>query len=214
MKIIYCYDALCGWCYGFSPVMHAFYQKYQEQFSFEVVSGGMITGERIGPIGEVAAYISEAYKVVEATTGVTFGDAFLQGTLRQGTTVFTSIPPAIALSIVKKHHPEQAIPFANALKKAIYYDGIPPSSLEAYAPLAERFNMDGPNFVEKLKQPEYQALAAADFKRARDLRVDGFPCVLVQLDEHYHPLTRGYCSLENLEDKLHSLTKALTSQKY
>ena len=76
-KLIYVYDALCGWCFGFSPVMSTFAKKYQSEIEVQVVSGGMIRGDRIGPIGEVAPYIKEAYKTVEDSTGITFGKAFL-----------------------------------------------------------------------------------------------------------------------------------------
>ncbi len=51
VKLIYVYDALCGWCYGFSPVMMQLHSKYKDSIDFQVVSGGMITGNRIGPIG-------------------------------------------------------------------------------------------------------------------------------------------------------------------
>jgi putative protein-disulfide isomerase len=60
MKMLYFYDALCGWCYGFSPVMQKTAEVYQDQFEFQVVSGGMISGSRIGPIGTVAPYIKTA----------------------------------------------------------------------------------------------------------------------------------------------------------
>ena len=84
MKIIYVYDALCGWCYGFSPVMEQFYRKQHDAVDFEVISGGMITGSRMGPIGEVAPYIRWAYKEVEEKTRVTFGEAFLKQVLEDG----------------------------------------------------------------------------------------------------------------------------------
>jgi hypothetical protein len=69
-KIIYIYDALCGWCYGFSPVMQQLQEKYAGKLEFEVLSGGMIMGLRAGPIGEVAAYIEKAYPDVESETCV------------------------------------------------------------------------------------------------------------------------------------------------
>ncbi len=56
-KLIYVYDALCGWCYGFSPVISKIHKEYKDSLEFEVISGGMILGDRIGPIGEVASYI-------------------------------------------------------------------------------------------------------------------------------------------------------------
>jgi putative protein-disulfide isomerase len=71
-KIIYCYDAYCGWCYGFSPVIKELWLKYREQFDFETISGGMIPVEATKHIGTIASYIQGAYQTVEQTTGVTF----------------------------------------------------------------------------------------------------------------------------------------------
>jgi len=119
MKVIYVYDALCGWCYGFSPVISKLHERHQEELEFEVLSGGMVTGERIGPIGEVAGYISQAYKDVERAAGVTFGEGFLKGILAEGSAIFTSIPPAVALTVFKQHQPKKAVPFAARLQKAI-----------------------------------------------------------------------------------------------
>jgi putative protein-disulfide isomerase len=137
MKLIYIYDALCGWCYGFAPAMRDFYQNHKDDFeSIQVVSGGMITGERIGAIGEVAPYIKTAFKDVEKRTGVKFGQTFLTDILEEGSTIFTSIPPAITLSVFKKetqNNPELAgeknekiLHYAQDLQSLIYFDGIVP----------------------------------------------------------------------------------------
>ena len=99
IKLIYVYDALCGWCYGFSSVINQFAEKYENDLIFEVISGGMVTGGRIGPIGEVVGYISWAYKDVENATGIKFGNNFLNKTLKDGKAIFTSIPPAITSKI-------------------------------------------------------------------------------------------------------------------
>ena len=72
-RIIYVYDALCGWCYGFSPVMRRLHDTYADAFDFEVLSGGMMTGTRVRPVAESMSYIQQAYKVVEEHTGVRFG---------------------------------------------------------------------------------------------------------------------------------------------
>lgn len=40
--LVYCYDAYCGWCYGFSRVIKKIYEEYKDQLDFEVLSGGMI----------------------------------------------------------------------------------------------------------------------------------------------------------------------------
>ena len=63
--IIYCYDAYCGWCYGFSPVIRRLSHEYAHQLNFEVLSGGMILHEKPLAISVTARYIQNAYKKVE-----------------------------------------------------------------------------------------------------------------------------------------------------
>jgi putative protein-disulfide isomerase len=71
--IYYCYDAYCGWCYGFSEVMKKIEATFNDRFEFEVLSGGMIPAENPSPIKATASYISKEYKNVEAISGIQFG---------------------------------------------------------------------------------------------------------------------------------------------
>ena len=62
-KILYFYDALCGWCFGFSTVIERLKSEFGHEFDFEIVSGGLSLGKKSGPIGEVSPYIKGgAYK--------------------------------------------------------------------------------------------------------------------------------------------------------
>jgi len=207
MKIIYVYDALCGWCYGFSPVINQFHEKYKESLSFEVISGGMITSSRIGPIGEVASYISWAYKDVEKATSVKFGTEFLNKTLKDGDAIFTSIPPAIALSVFKDLDPNNSIRFASELQKAIYYDGIEPEDLTAYGKIATKFGLDADSFVLKMKEPLYKKLAEEDFKKSADLKVTGFPSIFIEMNGTYYKIGSGYMPFSDLESNFNQVKK-------
>ena len=199
MKIIYVYDALCGWCYGFTPVMSQFENKYKDTLEFEVISGGMITGDRIGAIGDVASYISWAYKDVENATGVKFGRVFLDQTLKKGTPIFTSIPPAIALSVFKSKNSNNNLKFASALQKAIYYDGIEPENISEYATIAEKFGLDKSQFLADMRNEKFLLAAQNDFKKTKELNVTGFPNIFVMYQNKYYQIASGYVSFETLE---------------
>ncbi len=209
MKLIYVYDALCGWCFGFSPVIEKFVAAYKNEFEVEVISGGMITGERIGPIGEVAGYISWAYKNVEDATGVKFGTDFLDKTLKTGTAIFTSIPASIALSIVKSKIPELSLEFSSALQKAIYFDGIEPINNEEYAKIAEKFGLNQAEFLLNMNDNQYQILAEIDFKNSQELQVSGFPTVFLDFENQYYKIAAGFTSFENLENNYLNLKNKL-----
>ena len=67
--LIYCYDAYCGWCYGFSEVMKKINSTYKNKLEIEVLSGGMVLPETPVHISATAGYIKGAYKNVEELTG-------------------------------------------------------------------------------------------------------------------------------------------------
>lgn len=206
-KLLYIYDALCGWCYGFSPTMQAFVDQHEKELEVEVISGGMIIGDRIGPIGEVASYISWAYKEVERATGVEFGKGFLEGTMKEGTAIFTSLPPAIAMSIFKEEKPDKQLAFAARLQKAIYYDGITPRDLETYGDLAAEFGLSNTDFSEKMTKQIYMEKAFEGFDWTKKMGITGFPTLLLQAKEEWHLLGKGAMSLDALEKHYQTIIK-------
>ncbi|MBE0663504.1 MAG: DsbA family protein [Bacteroidales bacterium] len=208
-KIIYVYDALCGWCYGFSPVIDQLYDNFGNQLEFEVVSGGMVTGERIGPVSDMADYISKAYIDVENASGVKFGKVFIDTTLYRDDVVFSSVEPAIALSVFKTLQPQNAVKFASAIQKAIYFHGAEPALLATYADLAMDFGINRGEFLEKMSDPKSIALAEADFQRSRTLGVNGFPTTFYEdSNGNLVQLSRGFTSYEKISARLKPLLEA------
>jgi putative protein-disulfide isomerase len=60
--VVYCYDAYCGWCFGFSKVITRIYEEYKEVFEFEVLSGGMIPLESAHHIGKISGSLKDPIK--------------------------------------------------------------------------------------------------------------------------------------------------------
>ena len=197
--VYYLYDALCGWCYGFSPVMRQFFEQHKTEADFRVVSGGMITAERIGPIFESAPYIRTAYKDVEQATGVQFGEPFLKGILAEGTTVMTSVPAATAMAVFQEKFPEKAVPFSADLLRMVYRDGEAPEHMSGYVERAAEYGFPRDEFRYKLNSKEYHDRAFADFDLAGQFGVSGFPSLIVHAGTEYFLLSRGYTSFSTLE---------------
>lgn len=197
--IIYIYDALCGWCYGFSPVMQRIYDQYKDKVNFTVLSGGMVMGERVGLIGEVAGYIKDAYKTVEDHTGVKFGEDFLINILDKGEAIFNSYPPSVALTVFKNYQPDNAVAFAGTLQKAIYHDGIEPEDLQAYGKYAAHFGIDADEFVENMQQEDFKNATFAEFKQVAEWGIQGFPSVIMATPENLYLIAKGYLPFERLD---------------
>lgn len=203
IKITYYYDALCGWCYGFSPVFNQIYTEYQSEIAFDVVSGGLFLGNRVGPINEVAPYIKAgAYKTVETTTGVKFGKDFIKKGLEQGKMTLNSLYPAIALCIVKTDYPKHTVAFAGLLHQAFYINGMDPEKMDGYASYAASLGIETAEFNEKMKDPVYEQKALVEFTLAGQQGLGGYPALVLEVDGRKEVLSSGYVSYEVLKGKV------------
>lgn len=199
MEIIYLFDPLCGWCYGFGHHLAAFEEKHKEQLSFEVISGGMVTGSRVGPLAQMASYIKDSTPRLEALTGVKFGEGFLADLHGAGTTILDSTPPSKAFVILKEHQPEQQVRIAHALQEVFYKDGLDFNDVDSYSGICAKFGLDFTDFKEKFKSLEYQLAVKEAFENAAQYGVSGYPTVILRKGEQYFLMAHGFNSTEQLE---------------
>lgn len=212
LGLIYCYDAYCGWCYGFSEVMKKIHSEYKNTLEFEVLSGGMILPEEPVSIAASAKYIEGAYKRVEEITGAKFGEDYLWHIKHpdQSDWFPNSEKPAIALCIFKEYFPEQQVSFASDLQYALHFEGRDLTDDNAYYLLLEKYNIDPEDFFEKLHDEKYKEQAQYEFALCRQLKVSGFPAVFIQTsDTKFYQLAQGYTSFEKVTERIQNVLKEI-----
>ncbi len=203
VKLIYYYDALCGWCYGFSPVMSQIEKTYGDQVDIEVISGGLFIGNRAGRVNDVAPHIKQgAYKSVESRTGVKFGDVFLKDVFGEGNMILNSLPATIALCIVKEEQPKDAVKFAGMLLAAVYSDGLNPIDLDGLADYAAKLGFDKASFKHKLSDEKYLKVVEQEHQLFRSSPHSGMPAVVIEKDGQQYPLAKGFTTFEQLKSRL------------
>lgn len=208
--LIYCYDAYCGWCYGFSEVIKKIFSTYKGRLDFEVLSGGMILPEEPVAIGVTAKYIEGAYPRVEEITGAKFGEDYLWHIKHPDASDWfpNSEKPAIALCVFKDYYPEQQVSFAADLQYALHFEGRDLTDDEAYRLLLDKYNIDAEEFYEKLSDEEYNERAYYEFALCKQLKVTGFPAVFIQLsDTKFYMVAQGYTDYETLQERIENVLK-------
>jgi putative protein-disulfide isomerase len=211
--IYYCYDAYCGWCYGFSPVITRLAEEYKDRLVFDVLSGGMIFPETPQHFGPIAKYIQTAYKRVEELTGRGFGEDLLWHVFNPDKTDWYphSEMPAIALSIFKEYQPDKAVQIASDLQYALNYEGRDLTDKEAYRHLLSKYNIPEEDFYTKLKSEEYKEKAYYEFALVKQLQVTGFPAVLLQVsDAKFYQLAQGYADYDTLKVRFEKVLEEVT----
>lgn len=203
--LYYCYDAYCGWCYGFSNVITRINREYQDRLQFEVLSGGMILSDPPQPISLVAELIQKGYKQVEQLTGIEFGSDFLWHVFNPDKSdwFLSSEKPAIALAILREINPERQIEFAADLQYALNFEGRDLCDDEAYRHLLVKYDMNPEDFYLKLHSDHYKEKAHYDFALCKQLQVTGFPTVFIQTqDNKFYLVGRGYTDYETLKARI------------
>ncbi len=206
--LFYCYDAYCGWCYGFSNVIQQIAEDFKDKMQFDVLSGGMILPEKPVHMGVTANYIEKAYHNVEDITGVKFGEDYLWHINHPDLSDWfpNSEKPAIAMSIFKEFYPDRQVEFAADLQYALHFEGRDLTDDAAYTHLLEKYSIQPETFYEKLKSEEYKELAHYEFQLCKQLQVTSFPTVLVQTTESkFYLVARGYTDLKSMTERLNNL---------
>ena len=214
--IYYCYDAYCGWCYGFSPVIKKIYDEYKDRLSFEVLSGGMIPADDPKSIAATAGYINSAYKRVEELTGIKFGEDYLWHIRHPGQSDWFphSEKAAIALCVFKELYPDQQVLFVADMQYSLHYEGRDLTDDEAYQHLLEKYGINPEEFYKKLHSTVYKEEAYYEFALCRQLQVTAFPAVLLQAgDTKFYLVTRGYTSYENVKARIENIMKEISTSE-
>ena len=203
VKIYYVMDPLCGWCYGFSEVSGKLDSALGVQnIHMNSITGGMITGKRIGPIAPMVDFFKKSYPTLEQKTGVKFGKGFINGTLNKPETIYNSIPPSIAIAIVGTEKPIQKLRFIRAIQKAIYFDGIAPTDTVALSRISADFGFDQKEFYTKMKDKRYLEIAQKDFRIAKEMGVKGFPTIVGEKNGEFDLINVGYSNFEKVHQKI------------
>ena len=206
MQLVYVFDAYCGWSHGFSPTIQEIARRHPD-LPLEVVSGGLFTGARRVPIREFG-YVQGANAKIGELTGAEFGAGY-QRLIADGSFVMDSQAAARGLAALRSVAPDRALELAVALQRAFYVDGHSLSAPGTYARVAEAAGLDADSVVSALPSPTTEAEAEANFRRAAELGVDGFPTVLAVNGERLTVLARGQAIADEVDQHLTILRASL-----
>jgi putative protein-disulfide isomerase len=199
VQVLYIYDPLCGWCFGFSSVIKKLSEAYAADLDFDIISGGMMVDEREGLLdSQMGAYILDTIPRLEEYTGVTFGEAYKQQ-VASGTLYQSSVKPSVALSVFKTYYPAKGISFASSLQHALFVEGKSLEANDTYIELLHLYDIKDDTFLVKLNSEEYRYAAYQEFNFAKELGVTGFPAVIAIHKDKYYSVSRGYQSYNNLK---------------
>ncbi len=195
VEFVYVGDVMCSWCWGFAPVLDRLRKRFG--IPIRVVNGGLRPGPHAQLLDpEMASYLTGAWSKVEEATGQPFDPTWLAKRLEGPPWKFDSELPAIAVTVMRRHSPEDALNFFCDLQHAFYARGADLTEPAAYRPLLARYPVDADRLHSELLTPEAQRAAWEDFQEARTMGVFGFPSLFIRQNGQLAAVARGYQPFE------------------
>jgi putative protein-disulfide isomerase len=172
----YIFDPLCGWCYGAAPLIEA--ARKVNGLDIALHAGGLMTGSDRQPVTEgLRRYVMEHDQRIAALTGQPFGDAYLNGLLRDTGAVFDSEPPIGAI-LAADLLGGRGLDMLERIQKAHYVEGRRVADRGVLVGLAADIGLPEATFkpmLEKVAGPTVAKHIAASRDLLRRIGGQGFP---------------------------------------
>ena len=204
--LIYAYDPLCGWCFGFHPVMEKLADRFKDQISIRVIPGGLAIDENAQTIREGYGYIRGALKQVEDTTGVQFGENF-KLLAEEGSYLYNSEPSCIAQTVINNQYPESALEFAGAMQNALFVDGKTLNDPATFEELQKQMKLNTKPFIKEFEDEATRRQTREQFEWCKTVGAGAFPTLLLEIGNDTGLMSRGYRPFDTLESHLHHLIR-------
>jgi putative protein-disulfide isomerase len=200
-KIYYVYDPLCGWCFAYAPIMEKLAQEFKDQVEFVVVPGGMIIGENVRPIREIAPYLLQAIPSLEEISGVKMGEPYI-ALVKEGSYIASSYQPSLAMVVFKSFHTGRDVEYAHKVQQSYFIEAKDIMGDSLYKELAVQFEVSPEEFMKRMSDTAYQSKTQEHFDFAAYLNTKGFPALVGKSGDSYQKITYGYLSAEESRKKI------------
>ncbi|MBA3517341.1 MAG: DsbA family protein [Rhizobiales bacterium] len=195
-NLIYVADPMCSWCWGFSPVVAAIYDRFGDALPIRLIMGGLRPGTT-KPLDEAGKRtIREHWEHVHEASGQPFDMRFFD---RDGF-VYDTEPASKAVVAVRRSGMEQALAYLRLVHAAFYAENRDVTNEEVLADLAAAIGLNREEFLDAFRTEQAKQETWADFAIAQRAGITGFPTLLAGAGDRaeYAIVTQGYQPADRL----------------
>lgn len=194
LRFIYFADPMCSWCWGFVPNMQRLAERHPD-IPVRLGMGGLYPGVTKPMAAHTKAEVAKHWHHVEEASGQPFDHGFFD----RERFVYDTLPASQALVAAKRLTGENGMDFLHRLHGAFYRDNRDVTDRDVLADVAVEHGLERDPFVEEMNSDTVRQLTERDIHFARNLGVQGFPCLLGYDEERYRLLSMGYQTWDWLE---------------
>jgi len=214
--IYYAHDPMCSWCWGFSPAWQllkkSITHKYSSKLQVVELLGGLAPDSDEPMPDSMQRYLQETWaEIRKRIPGTEFNFDFWTECQPKRSTW-----PACRAVIAARRQGTNAAETAKiqdsmveAIQKAYYTEARNPSNTATLVEIAEEIGIDKEQFSTDMQSQALRVLHQEEMVMVRKLGVQGFPSIVMVIDQVAHRVLLDYSGLEKTLDHIDRLMKSV-----
>lgn len=203
--LIYCYDPMCSWCWGFRPTWTKLQKSLQplidaRQLTIQPMLGGLAQDSDVPMPDDMKAKLEGTWHRIKDTLGTEFNFDFWRTTTPRRSTY----PACRACMVARDSDLEEEM--YHAIQEAYYLKAQNPSDLDTLTACAEHIGMKAEGFVKAMEHVKTKGLLEHEIEQARHLNLNSFPSLALIIGDHLIPIPLDY---QDANTMLAAIKKAL-----
>lgn len=194
-------DPMCSWCWGFSPVITQIKENYLDKLNIALVMGGLQT-EDVGVMSEDSQkeIFHHWHQVVEMTKQpISFDNAFPENF------IYNTEPACRAVITAGSIDPAKIFTYFTAVQSAFYIKNQNVTQFDCLQQIAVECGLDTGKFKEIFENEKTKQSIEKSFQFTKKAGVQGFPTLILNIENDLHIITRGYMDYRAVSTALDKL---------
>ncbi len=193
-SLFYVHDPMCSWCWGFEPVRRQLFDALDGKISVQRLLGGLAPDSDQPMPEAMRQMLQSTWQRIETMTGVKFNHDFWdQCSPRRST-----FPANRAVIAARQQGDDFESKMTTRIQLAYYQEAKNPSNDETLIELAAEIGLNHHQFKGALNSVSVNQQLQAEITQARSIGVEGFPSLVVEVDERFHPILINYTDADRL----------------
>lgn len=196
-------DAMCSWCYGFSPVMDKIADHFGDKLEYFTFSGGLRPFNKEPMAPEMREKLADTYKHIGEITGQPFTTA----RLKDPDFIYDTEPASRAIVTMRYLTDGEDYSYYLTIQRAFYAQGEDITKDDVLAAYAARFEIPKETFLEAFRSEKIREATLSDFRVAQKFGITGFPTLVLHRLESQNPeamllVGHGYAPAEDIIERI------------
>jgi putative protein-disulfide isomerase len=205
--ILYVMDPICPWCFAFANTIEKINMQEASNYFVKVLPGGLAIGKMVAPVKVMKSKLTDGINYIQKRTGTIFGDGYRKNIVGNDNYMVNSEKSCIAINVMQKLSPTNALGFTIAIEKAFYTDGKDLNSDNTYKELIKPFSVDEKTFLQLLQSEEMKILTYNGFDYASKIGATAFPTTYLYKKGKKFIINEGYLNEKEAIKKLETILK-------